>query len=58
MPDTATAVRLGQAAATGQMGPAMRLWAKRLSALDRYERRALSRRNSAVRRLNLYRRMY
>lgn len=49
MPETATAVRLGQAAATGQTGPAMRRWAVLLSRMDRYERRALSRRKSAVR---------
>lgn len=49
MPETATAVRLGQAAATGQTNPTTRQWVKQLSRLDRYERRALSRRNSAVR---------
>jgi hypothetical protein len=48
MPEMATAVRLGQAAATGQTRPATRQWAVQLSRLDRYERRALSRRNSAV----------
>jgi len=45
------AARLGKAAATNARLPALAAWCRTLDRLDRYERRALSRRKTAARNL-------
>jgi hypothetical protein len=49
MPETAMAIRVAQADATGTLAAAIGKWGRIIGRLDRYERRALSQRNAAVR---------